>query len=93
MSYLTERTTRVRVGGKYSDSITLEVGLPQGSQLGPRLYSDYTQPIGRLIRALLLLFHLYADDTQLMKPVYCPKDLPQCLTELSTGIQQIAGWM
>ena len=47
-SYLTGRTTRVCVADAYSDLITLDVGLPQGSQLGPRLYSAYidlTQPV------------------------------------------------
>ena len=65
-SYLSERTMRVTVDGMFSNPVTLDVGLPQGSQLGPRFYSDYTQPMGRLIRLLLLLYHLYADDTQLL---------------------------
>ena len=92
-SYLSERTMRVTVDVMFSNPVTLDVGLPQGPQLGPRFYSDYTQPMGRLIRLLLLLYPLYANDTQLLKPVLSKSTLPGCIAELTTGIERIAGWM
>ena len=92
-SYLTHRSMQVCVNGEYSEEIVLDVSLPQGSQLGPRLYSDYTQPIGRLIRILQILFHGYADDTQLMRAVSSPDDLHKALDHLSSSIDRIGQWM
>ena len=92
-SYLSNRTMRVCVDGEYSHDLSLDVSLPQGSQLGPRFYSDYTQPMGRLIRIIELLFSGFADDTQLLKPVTSPADIPSALEHLSNGIRRIGTWM
>ena len=92
-SYLADRSMQVCVNGEYSKEITLDVSLPQGSQLGPRLYSDYTQPIGRLIRILEIMFHGYADDSQLLRPVTSPTDLSNGLVHLSSSINSIGKWM
>ena len=74
-SYLANRVMQVCVEGEYATPVHLDVSLPKGSQLGPRLYIDYMQPIGRLIRILQIFFHWYADDTQLMRPVASPEHL------------------
>ena len=92
-SYLSNRTMRVCVDGEYSHDLSWDVSLPQGSQLGPRFYSDYTQPMGRLIRIIELLFSGFADDTQLLKPVTSPADIPSALEHLSNGIRRIGTWM
>ena len=90
-SYLTNRSVAVVVGDATSDPVFLECSLPQGSKLGPRSYSDYTQPLGALLRCLLIWYHCYADDSQLFKSMSLKskesqyesaKHLSRCITEV-----------
>ena len=64
-SYLSDRTQFVQVNGACSASHVLEFGVPQGSVLGPLLYSMCTSPLGEIARRHQMFYHFYADDTQL----------------------------
>ena len=69
-SYLTHRTQAVEIGvplsgGSRSSFVPLESGIPQGSVLGPILFTIYTVPIGDICRRHQVEFHLNADDTQI----------------------------
>ena len=64
-SYLTSRQQFVKVEEDMSSKRPLLRGVPQGSVLGPLLYLIYTTPIADIIKKPNLLYHLYADDTQL----------------------------
>ena len=71
-SYLVGRHQVVSIRGEHSDSRLLHYGVPQGSVLGPQLFTVYTSPLGRIICAHGLDYHLFADDSQLyvfVKPV------------------------
>ena len=64
-TYLREREQYVMTGGERSTSTRCEYGVPQGSVLGPFLFSVYVSPIADVITSFGVQFHQYADDTQL----------------------------
>ena len=64
-SYLSDRTQRVFVNGVFSDYIKLKVGVPQGSVLGPLLFSIYLIPLRDILNEFDVDYHIYADDSTL----------------------------
>ena len=58
-SYLSDRTQYVRIQDVSSDVHALPYGVPQGSVLGPLLYSLYTFPLGDIARSHGLSYHFY----------------------------------
>ena len=65
-SYLSERTYLVKVGSTLSHLAALQYGVPQHSNLGPILFSLYTNPISSIIQSHSSInHHCYSDDTQL----------------------------
>ena len=64
-SYLTDRKQKVVVNDVFSKSTSLTCGVPQGSVLGPILFTIYMLPLGEIIRSHGVQFHMYANDCQL----------------------------
>jgi len=64
-SYLSNRTQSVTLGKISSSPQICTSGVPQGSVLGPLLFSIYVSPISTLLSNLGVNHHQYADDTQL----------------------------
>ena len=62
-SYLSDRTQSVVVDGLMSTPIPLVFGVPQGSVLGPVLFTLYSQPLSDVIACHSCDCHKYADDT------------------------------
>ena len=63
--YLTGRSQLVKVNGVLSTPQLLLCGVPQGSVLGPLLFTMYTTPLSSIITAFGLKHHFYADATQI----------------------------
>ena len=91
-SYLYDRSQRVCVHGTYSNSLFVKFGVPQGSVLGPILYTLYTRPLGSIIGNHKVNFHMYADDTQLYVSGSTSEVQSLCTT-MSSCINDVKIWM
>ena len=90
-SYFTGRHQAVSIGGSLSEMHELEFGIPQGSIFGPFTYPRYSAPIANIAESHGILYHLYADDTQL----YIPCDSSNVdtnLQKLKLCIEDIKSW-
>ena len=64
-SYLKNRSQRVKLDTVLSDRTLLRYGVPQGSVLGPILFSIYVLPLCYIIKKYGIRYHTSADDTHL----------------------------
>lgn len=92
VSYLSDRIQSVLIDGVASEIWNIIFGVPQGSVLGPILFIIYTSPLGDILRRHGVLYHLYADDSQL----YISFDLAgvqDALEKMEKCIAEIKTWM
>ena len=62
-SYLSNRTQRVSMNNKCSDSEQISFGVPQGSILGPLLFLIFINDLPLALKHAVTSIDLYADDT------------------------------
>ena len=91
-SYLQERTQTVVAQGHKSKETALNYGVPQGSVLGPVLFTMYVQPLSQVIRQFGVDYHMFADDTQLQLSAP-PAQFSQILVTAQETIESVKKWM
>src|SRR2546425_941446 len=91
-SYLSDRTYHVVVQSSSSPSLHITTGVPQGSVLGPLLFSLYTSPISHILKNTTVSFHLYADGTQLYIS-FSSSDSSIALASLSHAFDSVYSWL
>ena len=95
-SYLSDRTQYVAIGEERSQPSSLNVGVPQGSVMGPILFLLYILPLQRITDSFPgISRHSYADDIQL----YCrlssnnPEECMSSVAEMNTCIDRVRTWL
>ena len=94
-SYLNGRSQRISVDGTLSDKFELECSVPQGSCLGPLLFTIYVSKLFDIIRLHLPSAHAFADDTQLYMS-FKPSDTLsefEAVAVLENCIRDVRAWM
>jgi hypothetical protein len=90
-SYLSGRSQSVKIDEEFSAKSSLLRGVPQGSVLGPLLFTLYTTPLSYLLTDSFIPFHFYADDSQLYVS-FSSSDSNQSLLRLSSTLDQVHSW-
>ena len=94
-SYLSERKQSVKIGSDVSAPNIMKYGVPQGSVLGPLLFSMYIAPLFEITQKWGLATHQYADDSQIYA-TFTPRQsscTATTLKQLEGCIMEIGVWM
>ena len=88
-SYLTNRKQTTRVGTSLSPSSTVTHGVPQGSILGPILFSVYMNDLPNAIKNCSI--ESYFDDAKLFLS-FGIKERETALSQLTQDLNRVASW-
>ena len=85
----------MKVNNTSSNSLCVTQGVPQGSVLGPILYSLDTSPLGDIAKQHQMNYHFYADDSQLYISFKssCTNDADRGKTSMEACVRDIDLWM
>ena len=94
-SYLQDRHLSVSIAGSSSQHVALEFGVPQGSVLGPVLFTIYTIPLGDVISRCSIPYQLFADDSQLQDSARRGnmRECSSLVTSMEGGIGNVQYWL
>ena len=86
-SYLSQRKQLVNFNDTHSESLEVICGVPQGSILGPKLFTLYINDICNISK--VLDFIIFADDTN----IFCTgNDLIETCKRMSTELEKLQDW-
>ena len=90
-SYLTDRTHYVSLSNHCSAFAPIHSGVPQGSVLGPMLFTMYIKPLSAIIDSHSIIHHSFADDLQLQMSAP-PGGISELLHSMQSCIGDVKVW-
>ena len=78
--YLTDRTQYIYLSNHCSAFVLVHSGVPQGSALGPILFTMYIKPLSVIIDSYSIIHRSFADDFKLQMSVPPEKKYPSYFT-------------
>ena len=88
-SYLSDRTQSVRIGHAISEARAITYGVPQGSILGPALFSIYINDLPTT--PIVCPLESYVDDSKIYLS-FSYKDIKVAEIQLTNDLRRIAAW-
>ena len=93
-SYLKNRSQQILVDTCLSAETPLLCGVPQGSVLGPLLFSLYTRELAELIESFSVGYHFFADDSELYSRIPSDRDSAlKAIENVQHCCSEIKVWM
>ena len=92
-SYLSNRFQSVVIHNTSSVNTPVEYGVPQGSVLGPLLFSMYVTPLADIAARYGPRYHCYADDTQLYVSFNPKTSTDVIIRNLEACISSVKCWI
>ena len=90
-SYLEGRSQAEYANGVYSSMLRVKAGVPQGSVLGPFLFSVYSHDLPKIIKTCNIHTSMYADDVQLYTSCRL-KEIHNCIRNINQDLKFVPTW-